>query len=222
VKTKIFGGFIFLALLIVNPAAAQTAQNGADAIIAKGNGFAIKRSQLEEIIGAIKRASAMSQEEITPEKLKTIENQTLKRMIQVQILLSMATDADKVTGKANMEQQLVTLLARAGSQEEFDNKLKSVGMTQEGLRAKMLQEATATATLTRKLAVTISDAEAKQYYNSHPENFTPNGGSPVEFKTAETKIKDFLKRQKTEQQGPAYLDKLYNAANVQILDPALK
>ena len=204
---------------MAHPAAAQT---GADPIIAQGNGLVIKRSQLEEIIGAIKRASLINHEAITPEKLKAIENQTLKRMIQVRILLSMATDADKANGQTNARQQLAALLARAGSQEEFDNKLKSVGMTPEGLQTKILQEATATATLTRKLGVTISEAEARQYYDHHPESFTANGGPPVEFKSAETKIKEFLIRQKTEEQSAGYLEKLYRAANVQILDPAVR
>jgi hypothetical protein len=93
-------------------------------------------------------------------------------------------------------------------------------MTPEGLRKKLIQEATATASLTRKLGVAISDAEAKKYYDDHPESFTSNGGRPVEFKRAE--IKDYLTRQKVNELGPAYLDKLYTAANVQILDAALK
>jgi hypothetical protein len=224
-KTKILGGFIALVLFAAIPAVAQTNQNAADVIIARGNGFVIKRNQLAEVINAIQRASAMNQTEIPPDKLKAIENETLKRMIQVQILLNMVTDADKATGRVNADQQLITLLVRAGSPEAFESKLKFVGMTPEGLRKKLIQEATATATLTRKLGVTISDAEAKKYYVDHPESFpsnggSPNGGSPVEFKSAE--IKDYLTRQKVNELGPAYLDKLYAAANVQILEAALK
>jgi hypothetical protein len=220
VKTNIYNGFIALVLFLAIPAGAQTNQNAADVIIAKGNGFAIKRNQLAEVISAIQRASAMNQTEITPDKLKAIESETLKRMIQVQILLNMATDTDKAAGKFSAEQQLTNLLVRAGSPEAFESKLKAVGMTPEGLRKKLTQEATATATLTRKLGVAISDAEAKKYYDDHPESFKSSGGSPVEFKSAE--IKDYLTRQKINELGPAYLDKLYAAANVQILDAALK
>ncbi len=223
-KTKILGGFIALVLFVfvAIPAVAQTNQNAADVIVAKGDGFVIKRNQLDEVIGAIQRASAMNHTEIPPDKLKAIESETLKRMIEVQILMNMATDADKAAGKVNADQQFTALLVRAGSPETFEGKLKSVGMTPEGLRKKLIQEATATATLTRKLDVTISDAEAKKFYDDHPESFTPNDGSPVEFKSAEAKIKDYLVRQKVNELGPAFLDKLYAAANVQILDAALK
>lgn len=209
---------LFLAI----PAVAQTNQNAADVIIAKGNGFVIKRSQLDEVISAIQRASAMNQTEIPHDKLKAIKSETLKRMIQVQILLNMATDADRAAGRVNAEQRFTTMLVRAGSPEVFESKLKAVGMTPEGLQKKLIQEATATATLTRKLGVTISDAEAKKYYDDHPESFTSKGGSPAEFRSAEIKIKDSLTLQKVNELGPAYLDKLYAAANVQILDAALK
>jgi hypothetical protein len=73
-KTKILGGFIALVLFAAIPAVAQTNQNAADVIIARGNGFVIKRNQLAEVINAIQRASAMNQTEIPPDKLKAIEN----------------------------------------------------------------------------------------------------------------------------------------------------
>jgi len=222
VNIKIFGGFIALVLFVAMPATAQTTPDEAGAIVAKGNGFVIKRNQLEEIISAITQATALNQKEIPPDKLKAIESQTLKRMIQVQILLNMATEADKAAGRTNAEEQLGALLARAGSREALDGKLKSVGMTFEGLRTKLIQEATATATLTRKLGVTISDYEAKQYYDGHLESFTTNRGMPVGFKNSEAKIKDYLAQKKTRELAPAYLDKLCAAANVQILDADLK
>jgi len=49
--------------------------------------------------------------------------------------------------------------------------LKAVGMTPEELRSKVTQEATATATLTRELGITVTDAEAEQYYTNHPADF---------------------------------------------------
>lgn len=221
-KTKIFSGFIALVLFLASPAIAQTNQSGADDIVAKGNGFIIKRNQLDDIINSIKQATAMNQKPLSADQLKSIESQTLKRMIQIQILLTLATDADKAAGKADADKQLTSLILRAGSAEEFNSKLKAVGMSSETFRTKITQEATAAVTLTRKLDVTVSDAEAKKYYDDHPEDFTSAGGGQTEFTSVEAKIKDFLIRQKTNELAPAYLDKLYNAANVQILDASLK
>jgi parvulin-like peptidyl-prolyl isomerase len=95
----------------------------------------------------------------------------LNRLIQIQLLLQKATDADKAVGQDKAESQLTNLLARAGSQEAFDRQLKAVGMTPEELRKKITQEATATATLTRLLGVTVTDADATNFYAAHPTDF---------------------------------------------------
>ena len=44
-------------------------------------------------------------------------------------------------------------------------------MTPDELRTKIVQEATATATLTRELGVTVTDADATNFYAAHPTDF---------------------------------------------------
>jgi len=44
-------------------------------------------------------------------------------------------------------------------------------MTPQELRTKITQEATATATLTRELGVTVTDADATNFYAAHPTDF---------------------------------------------------
>jgi hypothetical protein len=220
--TKIFNGLAAFVLFAAFSAIAQITQNGAESVIARGDGVLVKKFQLDEVIGAMQRALALHHKEISPEKLKALEIQTLKRLVQIQILLNRATEADKAVGKAEGEQQMAGLIAKSGSQEAFERKLKELGMTPEDLKSKLTREATATETLTRNLGVTVSDAEAKQFYDEHPENFSSEGGSPAGFLSVEAKVKHYLIRQKTDKLAPAYLDKLYSAANVQILDASLK
>ncbi len=142
-----------------------------DPVIAKGNGFEIKQSELDEVVLGIKSAAAAHNETIPQEQMTAIEAQMLNRLIQIQILLQKSTDADKAEGKSKASLQISNLLERAGSQEVFDRQLKAVGMTPEELRSKVTQEATATATLTRELGISVTDAEAKQYYTDHPADF---------------------------------------------------
>jgi peptidyl-prolyl cis-trans isomerase C len=66
---------------------------------------------------------------------------------------------------------MTALLERAGSQEALDRQMKAIGMTMAGLRSKVTQENTAQAVLTRELNVTVTDAEAKQFYDDHPADF---------------------------------------------------
>ena len=65
------------------------------------------------------------------------------------------------------------LLERFGSQEALERQLKAVGMTVAELRSKITQENTAQAVMTRELNVTVTDAEAKQFYDdtNHPADF---------------------------------------------------
>ncbi len=103
--------------------------------------------------------------------MPAIESQLLNRLIQIQLLLQKASDADRLAGQAKVEEQLSNVLARAGSQEAFDRQLKAVGMTPEELRTKMTQENVATAALTRNLGVVVTDADATNFYAAHPTDF---------------------------------------------------
>ena len=152
------------------PVNAMTALFG-DPVIAKGKGFEIKQSEMDEVVTGIKSAAAAHNENIPAEQMTGIKAQMLNRLIQIQILLQQSTDADKADGKKRADAQIAALLTRAGSQEAFERQLKAVGMTAGDLRSKITQEATATATLTRVLGVTVTDAEIKAYYDSHPADF---------------------------------------------------
>jgi parvulin-like peptidyl-prolyl isomerase len=152
------------------PAATMASLFG-DPVIAKGKGVEVKQSALDEVVLGIKSAAAARNQTIPPQQLMGIESQMLNRLIQIQLLLQKSTDADRAAGAAKAEQQLTNLLARAGSQAAFDRQLKAVGMTPTELRTKITQEATATATLTRELGVTITDAEVTNFYAAHPTDF---------------------------------------------------
>ena len=152
------------------PAESMTALFG-NPVIAKGKGVEIKQSDLDEVMTGMKSAAAARGQTIPPDQMNLIQVQMLNRLIQIQLLLQKATDADKADGKKKADEQLAHLLEQAGSQDALDLKLKSVGMTEDELRSKVAQEATATAALTRELGVTVTDAEASQFYNSHPEEF---------------------------------------------------
>jgi peptidyl-prolyl cis-trans isomerase C len=194
------------------PVNAMTALFG-DPAVAKGKGFEIKQSELDEVVTGIKSAAAAHNETIPAQQMLGIKAQMLNRLIQIQILLQKSTDADKAEGKKKADAQLAALLTRAGSQEAFDRQLKAVGMNQDELRAKITQEATATATLSRELGVNVTDAEVKEYFDTHPADFeqpetaqvqhillltiNPTTRAPLsddQIKAKRTQIDDILKK----------------------------
>lgn len=178
----IFSAAIAMALFALPRAQAvspETTTNAADSmtalfgnpVIAKGKGVEIKQSELDEVMTGMKSAAAAHGQTIPPDQINVISVQMLNRLIQIQLLLQTATDADKADGKSKADDQLKTLLDKAGSQETLDRQLKAVGMSEDELRSKVSQEATATAALTRELGVDVTPVEVKQFYGDHPADF---------------------------------------------------
>jgi parvulin-like peptidyl-prolyl isomerase len=135
------------------------------------NGISITRSQLDDALIGIKTAAASRGQSIPPEQMSMLESQILQRMIQVQILNSRATEADKVSGKEAAEKRIKDLKEQAGSDEVFSARLKTIGLNETELTAKMSEELTAEAVLKRDLKVEVSEDDIKKYYDENPGRF---------------------------------------------------
>jgi peptidyl-prolyl cis-trans isomerase C len=142
-----------------------------DKVIAKGKGFEIKRSQLDDTVTSIRSTAIARGQTIPPEQMAMMEQQVMERLIQIQLLLTKATDADKAKGEETSAKRFENVKTRAGSPEALTRQLKSVGMSPEQLRAKMLEEATAEAVLERELKINVTDEEIKKYYDETPSRF---------------------------------------------------
>lgn len=158
-----------------NAAASLTSSNPADAMkalfgdpdIAKGTGFTIKRSELDQIVSGARANAAAQNQELPP----GVDADVLDQLIGTQVLLQKATDADRVAGQADADKEYAALVKHAGSTEAFQRQLQAVGITVDQLRAKALQEATAIHALQRELKVTVTDSELQAYYTNHPSDF---------------------------------------------------
>jgi peptidyl-prolyl cis-trans isomerase C len=142
-----------------------------DPVVAKGTGLQVKRSDLDAAVMGLKASGAARGERFTPEQAVMLERQVLDRLVQIQLLLNKATDADKAKGKEVAEKRYELILKRAGSEETLTQQLKSVGMTPTELRRKMSEEANAEAVVSRELKAEATDADAKKYYDEFPARF---------------------------------------------------
>jgi parvulin-like peptidyl-prolyl isomerase len=142
-----------------------------DPVIAKGAGVTIKQSDLDQVVSGIKSAAAERGEDVSQDQLTQLKAQMLERLIDIQLLLQRANDADNAVGEKKAQDAMTTLHERAGSQETLDMQLKAAGETEAQLRAKVTQEATAMATLQRVLSVVITPDDIKKFYTDHPADF---------------------------------------------------
>ncbi len=151
--------------------AAKPAELFPDVAIVKGKGFEIKRSKLDDAVTSIKSTAMARGQNIPPEQMVMMEQQVLERLIQVQLLMAKATDTDKTKGAETSNKRFENVKTRAGTEEALNRQLKSVGMSQEDLHGKMLEEATAEAVLERELKVNITDEDVKKFYDENPAKF---------------------------------------------------
>jgi len=154
-----------------NSSDAMTALFG-DPVVASGTGVQVKRSELDQVVTGFKSAYEARGQAIPPEQLTRLEAQMLERLIDIQLLLQNANDADKAVGTKKANESIAALLDKSGgSQQTLDMQLKAAGTTEGELRTKVTQEATAMAALQRELGVAVTDDEVKKFYADHPSDF---------------------------------------------------
>jgi peptidyl-prolyl cis-trans isomerase C len=137
----------------------------ADTIVAKGKGVEVKRSQLDEAVQSYKANAAARGKTVQPEQTTMIETALLDRLIQTQILISMATDAEKTKAKEDATRNLKEAKTNAPSEEMFNAQLKAMGTTEEQLVKTMAEQGTAEAVVLRELKINITDDDVKKFYN---------------------------------------------------------
>src|SRR5271168_4256407 len=119
------------------PAAATNTSDSMTALfgdpdIVKGDGFTIKRSELDQVVSSAKANAAAQNQELPA----GFEASVLDQLISIHLLLQKATDADREAGKTDADQQYAALIKRFGSEAAFQRQLLAVGMTENELRAK--------------------------------------------------------------------------------------
>jgi peptidyl-prolyl cis-trans isomerase C len=151
------------------PAASKLDQLFPDPVVAKGTGFEIKRSQLDEAISSL-RANAKSRgQEVSAEDAPLVEHTAFDHLLEVQVLKAKATPDDKTKAAAETDKRIDLIKKRAPSPEALELQLKTMNLTLDGLRDRLLEEAEAEQVLRDK--VTVTDAQVQKFYDENPAQF---------------------------------------------------
>jgi peptidyl-prolyl cis-trans isomerase C len=143
----------------------------ADLVVAKGKGVEVNRKQLDDAMISVRANASAQGRQVTPDEIAKNEPLVLDRLIQMQLLLSRATDADKAKGIQDSDRTFEQIKTNAPSEEMLSRQLKSLGLTLDDLHKKLNEEATAQAVLERELKINISDDEVKKFYTDNPSQF---------------------------------------------------
>ena len=145
----------------------------ADRVLAKGKGVEVRQSQVDEMYVTFKANQAAAGRPIPEALRKKIESDILDKLIAMQLLLSLATEADRTKAKALAEDFIATQMKQAPSEESFNRQLIAVGMTAEQFRAQILEQAIAESVVDREIRAKriITESQAREFYDKNPRLF---------------------------------------------------
>ncbi len=144
-----------------------------DTVLVKGKGFEIKRSELDaEVIRYKATAAAQPGAPVPPD----VDVRLLDKMIQIQLVLSKATQEDRAKGKKEFETYLERVKKSAKlTDEEFYQKLgqqlRSTGQTRDQWEKQNIDQATLPMVLQHEIKTNPTEEQAKKYYDEHLSSF---------------------------------------------------
>ncbi len=138
-----------------------------DPIIAKGKGFEIRQSDVEQAVISLKATMATQGQTIPPAQMSSVEARMLDRMILTRILMQRATDADKEKAREEADRFIANTRSRAPSEESYRRQLIAVGIKPEVFEARAYEQAIVETLIRREIrdTITIPDADVRAAYD---------------------------------------------------------
>jgi parvulin-like peptidyl-prolyl isomerase len=166
-----------LALSLL-PAPAQDKTNALDTlfpdpVVAKGKGFEIKRSALDDAYITYKTVMAQQGQTIPDAARVQIESNILQHLVISRIENLKATDAERKQIHDMVDKDIEDYRKSAPSEEAFQNELKAAGATLEQVKARREEEQLGKAVLIRELVPSnaLADDAVKRFYDTNSDRF---------------------------------------------------
>ncbi len=158
-----------------NAAPSSAASSGSlifdNAVIARGKGLEIRRAQLEDEFIRVKAQMTSQGQTLTPEQRGVLEVNLLQQLIGLRLISGQATEAERAAAKGVAEKRFEDAKTHLGSEDMLNLRLKAENLTTNDLMAKWTDQAAAESVLERELKVSITDDEAKKFYDENPGKF---------------------------------------------------
>lgn len=140
-----------------------------DPVLARGKGFEIKRSRLDEAVSKYQAQLIEQGSELPPAQVPEAQAALMDFLIQTIILNQQATPDQKARGEAEAEKRLARLKKYLVTDDAFIRRMRAMNTTPEIFRQRLTEDSIRTEVLRDRFHV--SDEELKKYYNEHPTEF---------------------------------------------------
>ncbi len=164
---------ILLLTLAAIPSASAQNQLFADPIAAKGKGFEIKRSEVEEAYLKFKANAAANGQTVPDTQREDIEKRITDRLVILRVVSARATAEDKAESAKKAEKFMEDTKQQASSEASFKRQLTAMGMSLEQFKADILERALVEQVIERELKpkINVTDAVVKKFYDENPAKF---------------------------------------------------
>jgi len=152
-----------------------------DTVVAKGTGFEIKQSQLDQAVVSARATAAARGQDIPLSASPELQVRSLQYLIRVQLLNGVATPEQKAKGQEQSNKSYETMRKRLPDEEALFRQLSLAGLTPEAFKKGMTEEATARLVLAAK--VNVSDADVSKFYADNSQKFDRPEMVRVQFLT---------------------------------------
>ncbi len=145
----------------------------ADPVLAKGKGFEIKQSQVEDAFLKFKANAAGNGQAVPESQREDFEKRILDRLVIVAVLSAKATPADRAEAQKKADKFLADTMQQAGSESSYKRQLLAMGLTEEQFKADIMERAIVEEVIERELKpkVNITDAQVRKFYDENPARF---------------------------------------------------
>jgi peptidyl-prolyl cis-trans isomerase C len=144
-----------------------------DKVLAKGTGFTVKQSELDDAYGELRAAYASRGQQIPDAQRPAMEFRLLERLVAAKMITAMATAEDKAEAKQRFEKAIEETLARFASPEAFEQQLRFAGMTMDQFKEKTLEQLTWQTVIDRSLKpkLKVTEEDIQKFYKENPSRF---------------------------------------------------
>lgn len=137
-----------------------------DPVVAKGKGFEIKQSEVDDAIASLKASLATQNQPFPDRERDTIAAKLLDRLVLTRILLQKATDEDRAKAKELADKFIANTKSKALSEESYRRQVRAAGMTPELFEKRAYEQALVETVLARELKpkISVSEDEVRDFY----------------------------------------------------------
>jgi peptidyl-prolyl cis-trans isomerase C len=144
-----------------------------DKVIAKGKGFEVRQSEVDEAFSEMRAAAASRGQTIPEAQRSAFEYKMLEKAIVAKILTLKATEDDKAKALERSKKLIEDTMKNFPTPEAFERQLKVNGLNFGKFEQKTVEQVTWQLVLENALRpkVSVTDDQVKAFYTNNPARF---------------------------------------------------